>query len=161
MHSNSLFDAWISVLNPRGDAHSFLWFHSFQFRLSTEAPENADKSNLHIGCLLQPVCNTTYPRPKTNEPTSSSQQSQAAIKAWMRACHLRSLSSIEDHHLPHPTLHLQNLSTQPSRLLTPRPPKLQPRRICHPHNPRPHKHPLTPQQNLLNRLPPIPKPPQY
>jgi len=58
MHSNSLFDAWISVLNPRGDAHSFLWFQSFQFRLSTEAPENADKSNLHIGCLLQPVCNT-------------------------------------------------------------------------------------------------------
>jgi hypothetical protein len=51
--------------------------------------------------------------------------------------------------------------TQPPHRWTPRPSKLQPRRVRHLTNLSPQQRPLTPQQRLLKRLPPRPKPPHH
>jgi len=51
--------------------------------------------------------------------------------------------------------------TQTSRLPTPRPTKLQPRRVCHLHYFMPHILALQPKQRLRHRLPASPKAPQH
>lgn len=63
-------------------------------------------------------------------------------------------SNIYTHHHHH---HL----SQPSRLGTPRPPKLQPRPIHHPHDPAPQRPPFTPQYKLRKRIPPRSKIPKH
>lgn len=51
--------------------------------------------------------------------------------------------------------------SQPPGILTPRAPKLQPRRIAHPHHPAPQVPALAPQQDLRDGLPPRAEVPQH
>lgn len=56
---------------------------------------------------------------------------------------------------------LSTQSAQPPRLLPPRPSKLQPRMIAHPHHRGPENPPLSTHQTLDDRLPAHAKPPQH